>query len=1178
MIRRNLLILPLAATLLAILMGVLVLLGWVLHIPLLVSFLPGTVPARFNSGLGIVIAGTALLLQQLPLSARVQFLSRKIAGAALILLALMSLKEYFFPGEPDLDHFFIGLLGLNNHPGSEFPERMSAIAAINFILFGTGLLAFNNRKLLDFQHISLPAISFLSFCVIIGFNLIADVPGHVRMSVPAGLAFILLCFASYYLQPMLKETVSFERNLYTALTAATLLIAMISGLSMYYSNKRIGSNQRIAQANHILRHVEEAFTLAKDIEDNSQGYLLTGDSVYRMNYDSMRQQSLSYVRDLKQIPGQSRQQQARLDSLEVLIGKHCSLVLAEAIMRRQQGPGSSNLVNSTRSDKIYMDQIAALVRAVESEEREVLYNGQRENESSIRSFNHTFLFFLGAVFLLLTIIFFAIRHNIRIRQRAEAESLENRKIFATLFYKSPVMKLIGDLDTGEYLDVNDAFAGFIGYSRHEIIGKSTRELKLLPDSVRRDEIMSQLRRDKQLRNMEMKMIHHSREERWISCNTDVLNINGRNCYISAFTDITQQKATEEALTAFNQELENRVAQRTEDIRRSEERYRYLFANNPMPMWIIDATDYAFLDVNDRALEVYGYSREEFLKMTATDIRPEADRAAFLSMHRHADGEHWNFNRGVWTHLRKDGTPIQVQVFAHEVFFGSNRARLILCNDVTEQKEAEEKLIASEERFRSLIENSAEGIALLDEHMNIIYRSPSSERITGYAPEVNLADLMHPEDFKGIEKSVAESFRQPGIPVHFEGRYKHQRGDYFWLEGTLTNLLQVKGVNAIVSNYRDVTARKESEEKIRQSEQRLRSTLDNMLEGVQIVDFDWRYIYVNEACARQAKSTREELLGHTLMEKFPGVEQTELYNVFRRCFTERIPIHLENEFPFPDGTTGWFELSLQPVPEGIFILSIDITERKRAQEVLQRMNAELEERVASRTAELKRSNEELEAFSYSVSHDLRAPLRGITGFASILQDEYGPEMDEEGKRVVNVIKNNTIRMGQLIDDLLLFSRMGRSELLKNKINSGQLVMEVVNELQSRHEGNPINWQIAELPPVKGDINMIRQVWINLLSNAVKYSRKTAAPLIEVGAYREGGSVVFYVKDNGVGFDEKYKDKLFKVFQRLHSQHEFEGTGVGLAIVDKIISKHGGRVWTTAKQGAGATFYFSLPDEK
>jgi signal transduction histidine kinase len=244
--------------------------------------------------------------------------------------------------------------------------------------------------------------------------------------------------------------------------------------------------------------------------------------------------------------------------------------------------------------------------------------------------------------------------------------------------------------------------------------------------------------------------------------------------------------------------------------------------------------------------------------------------------------------------------------------------------------------------------------------------------------------------------------------------------------------------------------------------------------------------------------------------------------------------------------------------------------------LHEFNQNLELKVKERTIQLESVNKELEAFSYSISHDLRAPLRGIIGFTAILEEDYSSKLDEEARRITAVIKNNTLKMGHLIDDLLTFSRMGRQDIVKTTVHTDQMIEEVIREMVPEAKMGKISWVLHPVPDVKGDINALRQVWINLISNAVKYSGTREHPKIEIGSVRENGQTVFFVKDNGVGFDEKYKHKLFRVFQRLHSADEFEGTGVGLAIVEKITSKHGGRVWAEGTLNQGAGFYFTLPD--
>jgi two-component system sensor kinase len=265
-------------------------------------------------------------------------------------------------------------------------------------------------------------------------------------------------------------------------------------------------------------------------------------------------------------------------------------------------------------------------------------------------------------------------------------------------------------------------------------------------------------------------------------------------------------------------------------------------------------------------------------------------------------------------------------------------------------------------------------------------------------------------------------------------------------------------------------------------------------------------------------------------------------------------------------------------QGIAIIVTDLTLIEAAQTELIRHQQHLEELVAERTTDLAQANRELESFAYSVSHDLRAPLRAIDGFSQKLLKGYADKLDDEGKRLLQVVRTGATKMGQLIVDILTFSRISRQEMAASDADMGSLVQDTLRELAPAIVSRTIEIKVGPLPHVHGDRQMLLRVWTNLLDNAIKYTGRNASAVVEIGAREEGDETVFFIKDNGSGFDMQYAGRLFSVFQRLHSETEFPGTGIGLAIVSRIVTRHGGRVWAESKVGEGATFYFALPIEQ
>jgi PAS domain S-box-containing protein len=354
--------------------------------------------------------------------------------------------------------------------------------------------------------------------------------------------------------------------------------------------------------------------------------------------------------------------------------------------------------------------------------------------------------------------------------------------------------------------------------------------------------------------------------------------------------------------------------------------------------------------------------------------------------------------------------------------------------------------------------------------------------------------------------------------------------------------------------------------------------------VAVTDVQGTISYVNEKFCAISQYSEEELIGNNHRILNSGHHPAEFFGQMYHTIANGEVWHDEIKNRAKDGSIYWVDTTIVPImskqgkPRQYIAIRADITDLKLAQEEVHKLNDELEHRVVERTAQLETANRELEAFSYSVSHDLRAPLRHISGFSKMLVEEFGATLDPRAHHYLERIQTGTQKMGLLVDELLNLARVGRHVLRPQPTRLNSIIAEVIAILQPDSEGRRIEWRIADLTEVECDPVLVKQVFQNLLANALKFTRPRARAVIEVSHKEEDGQPVFMVRDNGVGFSMKYVDKLFGVFQRLHSTDEFEGTGIGLVTVQRIVRKHGGRVWAEGEVDKGAAFYFTLGVEK
>jgi PAS domain S-box-containing protein len=507
-------------------------------------------------------------------------------------------------------------------------------------------------------------------------------------------------------------------------------------------------------------------------------------------------------------------------------------------------------------------------------------------------------------------------------------------------------------------------------------------------------------------------------------------------------------------------------------------------------------------------------------------------------------------------------------------------------DVTEHKMAEHKLQQSEEYFRTLIENSSDVIAILNKEGIIIFESPSHKRVLGYNQDElvgeNAFDLVHPDDKESLAIQFSNLLKMHDAIEYVDFRFLHKDGAWRYLGGTAANMLKSPSINGLVINYRDITQHKMAQIALVESEEQFRFLSEQSLMSIMILQED-TYKYLNQAFSNITGYSVDEAL------KWGPSEWTKL------IYPDDLAFVLQQRQKKVDGVADaisqysyrivskngdmkWVDQFSKPIIYGgkvaILVTGIEITDRIKAEKELDDHRKNLEDIVKERTAELEELNNDLESFVYSISHDLRAPLRHIDGFAGLLRKTFANE-NKTSERYFKKINESSRKMSTMIDDLLSFSRLGRKPIQKTKVDLNMLANKTIEHFKSETATRHIEWRVGELESVDGDENLLLMVFENLISNAVKFTAKKEFALIEIDSFKsDNAKCGFYVKDNGSGFDMAHTNNLFGVFQRLHSVEEFEGTGIGLANVKKIIQKHGGAIKAKAELDKGAMFYVTL----
>jgi PAS domain S-box-containing protein len=748
---------------------------------------------------------------------------------------------------------------------------------------------------------------------------------------------------------------------------------------------------------------------------------------------------------------------------------------------------------------------------------------------------------------------FAAARDITQSKKAEDELKKSNEQFFKIFDSNLVGMIISSLETLRFQYVNEIFLRYFGYTKEEVTGKTALELNLIePES--NEKVLSLLKQQGYAKDIEVLGRKKNGKIFWCLASVQIMVINDKQFALTSFLDIEERKKAEEKIKAERQLL------------------RTLIDNIPDPIYIKDLAgckimankgDMRFMEVGSEE-DFIGKTDLELFPNSEAGIQANKDDMTVIESGQPVVNiaEEFIDTKGVQHWLLTSKFPLYNAEGRLTGLLGIGR-------DITERKKAEEK-------FKGLLESAPDAMVIAGEKGEIVIINHQTEVLFGYKKDELInqkVEILFPASLhKKDSKKFANYFKEPKVRSMGAGLELfavRKDGTQFPVEISLSPLETSDGM-LISAAIRDITERKRNEALIQKQKQDIRDFVNSMSTLCAKVATDGRLLMVNKIALQASGLPMEELLSTHFLDvpwwTFDAEVNSRVCNAFKKASSGIAINYDENVFVF--GQVRSINFSLIPIldmdgtVEYIVAEGRDITSLKLSEAQLQ-----------VRTNQLESANKELEAFAYSVSHDLRAPLRIIDGYTEMLVSEYHDKIDEEGKRMMGVITGNARKMGLLIDDLLNFSHLGRKELIILPVKMEEMVKSVLEE-QISPKQKKVEVKTNKLEPANCDSNLIRQVWVNLISNALKYSKNRKKQLIEISSFKKENELVYMVKDNGVGFDMQYAGKLFGVFQRLHKVTEFEGTGVGLALAHRIVTRHGGRMWAEAEEDKGATFYFSL----
>jgi PAS domain S-box-containing protein len=786
------------------------------------------------------------------------------------------------------------------------------------------------------------------------------------------------------------------------------------------------------------------------------------------------------------------------------------------------------------------------------------FHGALERMTPVEGVGIALFFTFGAIMGVISEL------NSRTRKRAELAQKElslreSEARFSTVFHSSPMAMTISDLGDERLMDVNQTYLNMSGFTRDETVGRSIADLGYEVISPVPHAVLGELGNSA---SWEAQYRKRTGAVLTALVSAEVIQVAGHRCLWSVIQDITERARDEKAL------------------RESEERFRGTLESMLVGCQII-GFDWTYLYINEMAARHGGTRPEQLVGRKMQEAYPGIDATQmFASLVRSMEERiplrienEFRLPDGASTWFDLSFQPVPEGVF-------------ILSYDISERKRSEEALRLSEEKFSHAFANAPAAIALTRVEDGLFLEvNDRWVELMGYGRAETIgqsARAMSIWPSEADSKRFVQVLGTEGSLRGWEQEFRKKSGEPFVAQLS-ASVMTVRGERAVMSILVDITDRKRAERALQDNQRLLQTLMDLVPPFIFAKDRNSRHIFVNRSCAEANGLTPDRMIGLTDLDLVADRDQAEGFMRHDREVIDQgvAKINVEERLTDAAGRTRVLQTtkipfmlpgSSQPALLGV---AVDVTEQKRAEEEIRLLNTQLERRVEERTAELAEANKELESFAYAVSHDLRAPLRALSGFSQALQEDFAAQLKGEALTYLDQIRLATVRMAELIDGILTLSRATRGDLRREDVDLSSLASRILGDLAKAEPDRRVSWTVEPGLMGLGDARLVENVLDNLLGNAWKYTSRKDAPVIRFYAERAEGETAFCVADNGAGFDMKHHARLFRPFQRLHRQEEFPGTGIGLATVQRIIQRHGGRLQAAGAPGEGAVFSFSLP---